>query len=101
MLYRTSPIFFSKVVTTPFALSGKTLEAQVGEMVELEFTLGPRPVTIFAMVRQKNAFRYGFEFVDSNANEVIRIACRQLAIGRNSRGDHDIVVVSRLLQPIA
>jgi PilZ domain len=58
-----------------------TLEAPVGEMVELEFTLRSRPVTIFAMVRQKNAFRYGFEFVDSSAaSEVIRITCRQLAI---------------------
>lgn len=58
-----------------------TLEAPVGEMVELEFELRSRPLTIFAIVRQKNAFRYGFEFVDSNAtNEVVRIACRQLAI---------------------
>jgi PilZ domain len=58
-----------------------TLEVPVGEMVELEFTLMSKAVTILAMVRQKNAFRYGFEFVNSNAtNEVVRIACRQLAI---------------------
>jgi hypothetical protein len=57
-----------------------TLEVLVGEKVELEFTLTSRPVTIFAIVREKNAFRYGFEFVESNAaSEVIRIACRQLA----------------------
>jgi hypothetical protein len=43
-----------------------TLEAPMGEMVELEFTLPSEPVAIHAIVRQQNAFRYGFEFVDSD-----------------------------------
>ena len=42
-----------------------TIEAPVGEVVELNFTLPFGPVTIPAMVRQRNAFRYGFEFVDA------------------------------------
>ena len=58
-----------------------TLEAPVGEMVELEFTLPSGPLAIHAMVRQKNAFRYGFEFVDSDSvHGVIRRTCRDLAL---------------------
>ena len=58
-----------------------TLEAPVGKMVELEFTLPSGPVTIHAIVRQKNAFRYGFEFVDSDSlHRVIRRTCRDLAL---------------------
>jgi hypothetical protein len=58
-----------------------TLEAPVGKMVELEFTLPSGPVAIHAIVRQKNAFRYGFEFVDSDSlHRVIRRTCRDLAL---------------------
>jgi len=58
-----------------------TIEAPLGEVVELKFTLPFGPVTILAMVRQRNAFRYGFEFVESNAvNEVIHRTCRELAL---------------------
>ena len=57
------------------------LEAPVGEMVELEFTLPSERVAIHAIVRQKNAFRYGFEFVDSDSlHGVIRRTCRDLAL---------------------
>jgi len=56
------------------------LEAPLGEIVELNLTLPSGPMTILATVRQRNAFRYGFEFVGSSASEVIRIACRQLAV---------------------
>ena len=57
------------------------LEVPLGELVELNFTLPFGPVTIYAMVRQRNAFRYGFEFVQSNfIPEVIRPTCRQLAM---------------------
>jgi hypothetical protein len=42
-----------------------TIEPLWGEIVELTFTLPSGPVTILATVRQRNAFRYGFEFVDS------------------------------------
>jgi hypothetical protein len=61
-----------------------TIEAPVGEVVELNFTLPFGPVTIHAMVRQRNAFRYGFEFVDtSSANESIRRTCRDLAVNQS------------------
>lgn len=57
------------------------IEAPVGEVVELEFALPFSPVTIRAVVRQKNAFRHGFEFIDSDSvHEVIRRACRDLAV---------------------
>ena len=60
------------------------LEAPVGGMVELEFTLPSGPVAIHAMVRQKNAFRYGFEFVDTDSvHELIRRACRDLAVDQS------------------
>jgi hypothetical protein len=60
------------------------LEAPVGGMVELEFTLPSGPVAIHAMVRQKNAFRYGFEFVGSDsAHELIRRTCRDLAVDQS------------------
>jgi hypothetical protein len=57
------------------------IEAPLGEVVELNFTLPFGPVTIHAMVRQRNAFRYGFEFIDSDSmHEVIRRTCRELAV---------------------
>jgi hypothetical protein len=58
-----------------------TIETPLGEVVELGFTLPDGPVTLSATVRQKNAFRYGFEFVDlDSVNEVVRHACRDLAV---------------------
>jgi hypothetical protein len=58
-----------------------TIEAPLGEIVELSFTLPDGPVTVCATVRQKNAFRYGFEFlVPSRVSETIRRTCRDLAV---------------------
>jgi PilZ domain-containing protein len=69
------------------------IEAVLGEVVELHFVLPCGAVTIQAIGRQRNAFRYGFEFVDSGSmHEVIRRTCRDLAIqaipniGRTSDG---------------
>lgn len=60
------------------------IEASLGENVELNFKLPNGTVTIHAMVRQKNAFRYGFEFVYSGSmHELIRRTCRDLAIGQS------------------
>jgi hypothetical protein len=57
------------------------IEVLLGENVELNFTLPSSPVTIHAVVRQRNAFRYGFEFVYSaSMHEFIRRTCRDLAI---------------------
>jgi hypothetical protein len=57
------------------------LEVPLGEVVELRFALPSGSVMILAMVRQRNAFRYGFEFVGSDSErEVIRRTCRDLAV---------------------
>ena len=61
------------------------LEVSVAEVVELVFTLPYGPVKIHAVVRHRNAFRYGFQFFESgSAHEVIRRPCRELAFS-NSR----------------
>jgi len=47
----------------------------------LEFVLPSGPVNIHATVRQQDAFRYGFQFLDRGAvNDGIWAICRQLAI---------------------
>ena len=62
------------------------LEVPVGEMVRLEFTLPSGDVELLAMVRQRNAFRYGFQFMESSsAQEVIGRTCRQLAMEESMR----------------
>ena len=56
------------------------IEAPVGEMVELQFKLPNGPVTVYAMVRHRNAFRYGFQFVETPASrEIVLKACEVLA----------------------
>ena len=61
-----------------------TIEVPVGEVVELNFTLPFGPVTIQAIARQRSAFRYGFQFFDSDSmREIIRFTCRQLAVERS------------------
>lgn len=56
------------------------IEAPIGELVELEFTLPLGPVMTYAAVRQKNAFRYGFQFLELGDVEIIRSTCRQLFV---------------------
>jgi len=64
------------------------IEVPLGEVVELEFTLPFGPVKIYAMVRQRNAFRYGFQFVESDAvPEAIKATCRHLAVERTLLGE--------------
>jgi hypothetical protein len=61
-----------------------TVEAPVGEVVELNFILPFGSVAIHAMVRQRNAFRYGFEFIDPDfVPEIIRRTCRDLAVDQS------------------
>ncbi len=65
-----------------------TIEVPVGEFVELEFTLPFGEVKTYAIVRQRNAFRYGFQFVNSNSeSEVIRSTYRQLAMEQSLLGE--------------
>jgi c-di-GMP-binding flagellar brake protein YcgR len=64
------------------------IEVPPGELVELEFTLPYGPVTIYALVRQRNAFRYGFQFAESNAvHEAILATCRDLAVEESLLGE--------------
>ena len=56
-------------------------EVPVGEVVRLEFDLPLGSVELPAMVRQRSAFRYGFQFVEaSTAQETIGRTCRELAM---------------------
>lgn len=57
------------------------VEVPVGEVVRLEFAPPLGDVEVLAMVRQRNAFRYGFQFVESApADDTIARTCRQLAV---------------------
>jgi hypothetical protein len=57
------------------------IEVPVGELVKLDFTLPLGPVTIYAMVRQRNAFRYGFQFIHSDVIQaMICPTCHRLAV---------------------
>jgi hypothetical protein len=57
------------------------VEVPVGEVVRLELSLPLGDLEIYAMVRQRNAFRYGFQFLDpTSAGQVIEGTCRQLAM---------------------
>jgi c-di-GMP-binding flagellar brake protein YcgR len=56
-------------------------EVPIGEIVRLEFKLPLGAVDIHATVCQRNAFRYGFQFVESSAAQpIIARTCRQLAL---------------------
>ena len=56
------------------------IEVPVNEVVELRFTLATAPVTIYAVVRHRSAFRYGFQFVEEPvASKIIRTACGNMA----------------------
>lgn len=56
-------------------------EVAIGEVVRLEFALPLADIDVHAVARQRNAFRYGFEFVDPiSAEHAIGRTCRQLAI---------------------
>lgn len=64
------------------------IEVPLGEVVELHFTLPFGTVTIYAVVRQRNAFRYGLQFVESNAgHDVVQATCRQLAVEKSLMGE--------------
>ena len=62
------------------------VEIPVGEVVRLEFDLPDAPVDVHAMVRQRNAFRYGLQFVDSGSVEAaITRTCSRLAMEQSLR----------------
>jgi c-di-GMP-binding flagellar brake protein YcgR len=57
------------------------IEIPLDQVVRLEFKLSLGLVSVRALVRQRNAFRYGFQFVepDSDAQKLIIRFCRELA----------------------
>jgi hypothetical protein len=60
-------------------------EVPVGEVVRLEFNVPSGEVEVHAFVRQRNAFRYGFQFMESSAaQDLIRRTCRQLAVEQSA-----------------
>jgi c-di-GMP-binding flagellar brake protein YcgR len=61
-------------------------DVPIGEVVRLAFSLPLGEVELHAMVRQRNAFRYGLQFVESSTSqEVIGRTCRQLAMEESLR----------------
>ena len=55
------------------------IEVEVGTVVQLDFSLPLADLSVLAVVRQRNAFRYGFQFADpDDIREVICRACEQL-----------------------
>ena len=61
------------------------VEVPVGEVVRLEFTLPLDDVEVLAMVRQRSAFRYGFQFMESGpAGDTIARTCSQLAVEQSA-----------------
>jgi hypothetical protein len=64
------------------------VEVPVGEVVRLELTLPLGDVEAHAVVRQRNAFRYGFQFVEaSSSQDIIGRTCRDLAVGLAGRAE--------------
>jgi hypothetical protein len=55
------------------------MEVAIGEVVDLDFELPLGPVSVRAVVRERSAFRYGFQFVQPNpAHRQIVEACASL-----------------------
>jgi hypothetical protein len=58
------------------------LDILVGQAVELGFLLDGGLIAVQALVKNKSAFRYGFEFVLGNQErEIITRGCKALALG--------------------
>jgi c-di-GMP-binding flagellar brake protein YcgR len=62
-------------------------EVPIGEVVRLEFALPAGSVEIHGVARQRNAFRYGFEFLEAISQlEIVRRTCRQLSVEEVTAG---------------
>lgn len=56
-------------------------EVPLGEVVRLTFSVPRGDVEILALVRQHNAFRYGFQFMEGGeASTLIRRTCAELEL---------------------
>jgi len=57
------------------------LDLPPGEIVRVEFKVPHGEVEVWAVVKQRIAFRHGLQFLDSGpAKELIHRTCRQLAM---------------------
>jgi hypothetical protein len=66
------------------------MELELGDLVGLDFKPAVEPVHVWAVVRNRVAFRYGFEFVRADlSQEQIKRACALLAA--SSSGDSERV----------
>ena len=66
-------------------------EVPLGEVVRLEFELPLGKVEVHALVRQRNAFRYGFQFMEEKpSHEIIARTCRDLAMQQSARESKQI-----------
>jgi c-di-GMP-binding flagellar brake protein YcgR len=64
------------------------VEVPLGEVVRLEFAVPTGDVQIHALVRQRSAFRYGFQFLEAISQlEIIQKTCRQLAVAESTAGN--------------
>jgi PilZ domain-containing protein len=56
------------------------IEVAVGLVVQLDFSFPFHHVSLLAVVKQRNAFRYGFQFADpGDTRELIGRVCERLA----------------------
>jgi hypothetical protein len=64
------------------------MEVALDEIVELDFTVPLGRVTTCAIVRQRSAFRYGFQFLELNLmTEIIRSTCRDLEMEQSLKNN--------------
>jgi hypothetical protein len=67
------------------------VEVPIGEVVRLEFALPTGEIDVHATVRHRNAFRYGFQFLESKTHqELISQTCKDLALREALRGCNPI-----------
>jgi len=67
-------------------LNSQLETSRAQDFVRLEFSVPMGDVECHAMVRQRTAFRYGLQFVESSAElDVIRNTCGQLAMEQSLR----------------
>ncbi|HTS35213.1 MAG TPA: PilZ domain-containing protein [Candidatus Solibacter sp.] len=88
---RNAPVVYGETVDLSESGVSAMLrtEVPIGELVRLEFTLALGPVEVQALVRQRIAFRYGFQFVGTHAElELIAHTCRGLATEQMAREHH-------------
>jgi c-di-GMP-binding flagellar brake protein YcgR len=66
-------------------------EVPLEEVVRLEFAVPTGDIQIHALVRQRSAFRYGFQFLEAISQlKIIQRACRQLAMTQSATGTLEV-----------